>query len=324
MADKKLAVSSSPKGNPVGFFLSRVRSQEHLAHHHHHHRDKETKQSPLLTSSDHILQSHMNLMKTKVETLRALLTEKDAEYAQMCQQFEENLRSKNQQIRSLESHLSRLQTESTAKSDQINNLKLTEQSLQGNCHVLVTRLRETQTKLAEREQKLEKVIRECELVRQVQSNEITRLAESNAVMKEGLESCSKKLEEKEELLYNLRKEIASLLSVTSDKNNQITDLEQMFNQKMTQVSTIQDHLAEEHKKCTDLQRSMEEANKELHQLKQQQSSGRVEQCTQTNQSNCCSCNCANSSKSANQEPNDLEALKKYHEDLEGTVSQLEV
>ena len=60
-----------------------------------------------------------------METLRALLTEKDAEYAQMCQQFEENLRSKNQQIRSLESHLSRLQTESTVKSDQINNLKLT-------------------------------------------------------------------------------------------------------------------------------------------------------------------------------------------------------
>ena len=63
--------------------------------------------------------------------------------------------------------------------------------------MLVTRLRETQAKLAEREQKLEKVIRECELVRQVQSNEITRLADSNAVMKEGLESCSKKLEEKE-------------------------------------------------------------------------------------------------------------------------------
>ena len=69
---------------------------------------------------------------------------------------------------------------------------------------------------------------------------------------------------------------------------------------------------------------MDEANKELYQLKQQQSSVRVDHCTQTNQLNSCSCNCASSSKSANQEPNDLEALKKYHEDLEGTVSQLEV
>ena len=69
---------------------------------------------------------------------------------------------------------------------------------------------------------------------------------------------------------------------------------------------------------------MDEANKELYQLKLQQSSGRVDQCTQTSQSNGCNCNCTNSSLSANQEPNDLEALKKYHEDLEGTVSQLEV
>ena len=69
---------------------------------------------------------------------------------------------------------------------------------------------------------------------------------------------------------------------------------------------------------------MDEASKELYQLKLQQSSGRVDQCTQTSQSNGCNCNCTNSSLSANQEPNDLEALKKYHEDLEGTVSQLEV
>lgn len=72
-----------------------------------------------------------------------------------------------------------------------------EQSLQGNYHLLTTKLKEAETKLSEREQKLEKVIRECELVRQVQSNEITRLADSNAVLKEGLESSSKKLEEKE-------------------------------------------------------------------------------------------------------------------------------
>ena len=82
---------------------------------------------------------------------------------------------------------------------------------------------------------------------------------------------------------------------------------------------------QEHKRCTNLQKSMNEANKELHQLKQQQSScGRVDQYTQTNQSNGCNCNCTTSSKSPTQEPNDLEALKKYHEDLEGTVSQLEV
>ena len=48
----------------------------------------------------------------------------------------------------------------------------------------------------------------------------------------------------QELLYRLRKEITSLVLVTSDKSNQITDLEQMFKQKMAQVSTIQDHLAE--------------------------------------------------------------------------------
>ena len=45
-------------------------------------------------------------------------------------------------------------------------------------------------------------------------------------------------------MYNLRKEITSLVTATSDKNGRITDLEQMFKQKMAQVSTIQDHLAE--------------------------------------------------------------------------------
>ena len=69
---------------------------------------------------------------------------------------------------------------------------------------------------------------------------------------------------------------------------------------------------------------MDEANKQLYQLKQQQSSSRVDQFTQTSQSNSCSCNCTNHSKPTNQDPDDLEALKKYHEDLEGTVSQLEV
>ena len=68
---------------------------------------------------------------------------------------------------------------------------------------------------------------------------------------------------------------------------------------------------------------MEESNKELNQLKQQQSFSRVDQCTQTNQSNS-SCDCSNSTSSADEDANDLEALKKYHEDLEGTVSQLEV
>ena len=74
---------------------------------------------------------------------------------------------------------------------------------------------------------------------------------------------------------------------------------------------------------------MEEANKELHQLRQQHTSGgsTMNQYTQTSQSNdciSCECHCATSSKSSNQDPDELEALKKYHEDLEGTVSQLEV
>ena len=72
-----------------------------------------------------------------------------------------------------------------------------EQTLQEDCHILASKLHQTETKLAEREQKLEKMIRECELVRQVQSNKISRLADYNAVLKEGLESNSKKLEEKE-------------------------------------------------------------------------------------------------------------------------------
>ena len=81
---------------------------------------------------------------------------------------------------------------------------------------------------------------------------------------------------------------------------------------------------QEHKKCTNLQKSVEESNKELNQLKQQHSFSRVDQCTQTNQSNSCNCDSSSSTKSANEDPNELEALKKYHEDLEGTVSQLEV
>ena len=76
---------------------------------------------------------------------------------------------------------------------------------------------------------------------------------------------------------------------------------------------------------------MEEANKELCHLRQQQQTsdgGTMNQCTQTSKSNdCTSCEyqcTTSSSKSSNQDPDELEALKKYHEDLEGTVSQLEV
>ena len=93
--------------------------------------------------------------------------------------------------------MSQLQEALKLKDVNLLHLAQQQQSLQANCHMLTTKLQETETKLAEREQKLEKVIRECELVRQVQSNEITRLADNNAVLKEGLESCSKKLEEKE-------------------------------------------------------------------------------------------------------------------------------
>ena len=67
-----------------------------------------------------------------MDTLRTLLSEKDSEYAEMCQQFEENLRSKNQQIKSLESRVNKmssqlnlLQTELATKNDQINNLTIT-------------------------------------------------------------------------------------------------------------------------------------------------------------------------------------------------------
>ena len=90
------------------------------------------------------------------------------------------------------------------------------------------------------------------------------------------------------------------------------------------VLVVEIYYSQEHKKCTNLQKSVEESNKELNQLKQQQSFSRVDQCTQTNQSNSCNCDSSSSTKSANEDPNELEALKKYHEDLEGTVSQLEV
>ena len=73
-----------------------------------------------------------HVIPVQVDTLRALLSEKDAEYAEMCQQFEVNLRSKNQQIKSLESHINKMssqlnlmQTEIATKTDQINALQLT-------------------------------------------------------------------------------------------------------------------------------------------------------------------------------------------------------
>ena len=98
--------------------------------------------------------------------------------------------------------MSKLQEALQRKDVSLLQLAQQEQTLQGNCHMLTAKLQQTETKLAEREQKLEKVTRECELVRQVQSNEITRLADYNAVLKEGLESSSKKLEEKEVWLIN--------------------------------------------------------------------------------------------------------------------------
>ncbi|XP_065901014.1 putative leucine-rich repeat-containing protein DDB_G0290503 isoform X2 [Dysidea avara] len=310
----------------------------------------------LVNGTDNMLQSHVNLMKTKVDTLRALLSDKDSEYAEMCQQFEQNLRHKQQQMKSLETHLNKmssqnkqLQVEMAAKNNHIKTMELTvsklqaalhqkdakllhfsqqEHSFKDGYHVLVAKLQQAESKLMEREQELQKVTRECELVRQVQSNEISRLAESNAILREGLESSSIKVEEKEEQLHKLRQELTSAVAVASERSNQISDLEQMFKQKMTQVSTIQEYLAEEHKKCTNLEKNMEEANKELHQLRQQHTSGgsTMNQYTQTSQSNdciSCECHCATSSKSSNQDPDELEALKKYHEDLEGTVSQLE-
>ena len=64
--------------------------------------------------------------------LRALLAEKDAEYVEMCQQFEGSLQSKNQQMKLLETNFNKvtlqfnvLQTELTTKTAQINNLQLT-------------------------------------------------------------------------------------------------------------------------------------------------------------------------------------------------------
>ena len=72
---------------------------------------------------------------------------------------------------------------------------------------------------------------------------------------------------------------------------------------------------------------MEEVDKELHRLRQQQhtsSGSTTNQYTQTGQSNdCISCECL-CAKSSSKSSDELEAMKKYHEDLEGTVSQLEV
>ena len=102
----------------------------------------------------------------------------------------------------LPQQVSKLQEALQHKDVSLLQLAQQEQTLQGNCHTLTSKLQQTESKLAEREQKLEKVTRECELVRQVQSNEITRLADYNAVLKEGLESSSKKLEEKEVWLLN--------------------------------------------------------------------------------------------------------------------------
>ena len=66
-----------------------------------------------------------------MDTLRALLSEKDAEYAEMCQQFEQNLRHKQQQMKSLETKLNKissqnnhLQVEMGAKNHQIKTLEL--------------------------------------------------------------------------------------------------------------------------------------------------------------------------------------------------------
>jgi len=77
------------------------------------------------------------------------------------------------------------------------HLSQQEQSFKDGYHLLVAKLQQAESKLMERDQELQKVTRECELVRQVQSNEISRLAESNAILREGLESSSTKLEEKE-------------------------------------------------------------------------------------------------------------------------------
>ena len=93
--------------------------------------------------------------------------------------------------------MSKLQEALQRKDQSLLHLTQQEQTLQENCHILASKLHQTEKKLAEREQKLEKMTRECELVRQVQSNEISRLADCNAVLKEGLECSSKKLEEKE-------------------------------------------------------------------------------------------------------------------------------
>ena len=48
----------------------------------------------------------------------------------------------------------------------------------------------------------------------------------------------------QEQLHKLRKELTSAVAVASERSSKISDLEQMFKQKMTQVSTIQEYLAE--------------------------------------------------------------------------------
>jgi len=93
--------------------------------------------------------------------------------------------------------VSRLQTALHQKDAKLLHISQQEQSFKDSYHVLVAKLQQTENKLIERDQELQKVTRECELVRQVQSNEISRLAESNAILREGLESSSSKLEEKE-------------------------------------------------------------------------------------------------------------------------------
>ena len=93
--------------------------------------------------------------------------------------------------------MSKLQTSVKQKDAKLLQFSQQEQNFKDGYHVLVAKLQQAESKLMEREKELQKVTRECELVRQVQSNEISRLAESNAILSEGLESSSKKVEEKE-------------------------------------------------------------------------------------------------------------------------------
>ena len=74
--------------------------------------------------------SSAHVIPIQVDTLRALLSEKDAEYAKMCQQFEENLRNKNQQIKLLEGNINKLSSQlktevATGNDQQVDGLKLT-------------------------------------------------------------------------------------------------------------------------------------------------------------------------------------------------------